>query len=650
MACFNASFRVYLREEIVHDTLGSGVHNTLGGFREVKVGGCFKFLACGGFSCAYAVDYNGSRLTFKVPRDYRNYVEGSYKPSIVAGIDANRKELEILTKLNHPNIVRLLGYGVDLPILVYEYGEHTLRDLMAKGLGGGDCLKYASQLAEALRFIHSRGVVHNDIKPENVLIVNGVAKLTDFNTATMLLATASSSRLSICTAGYCAPEQLFMDLRRGAVEGGFENRIDVYQLGDVLLECLTGETIDGEAVNEAKVNEALSKVNNKELRQPLLGLIIRHMLNYRPEERPSSEEVVKVIKAIKEGEAIAKEKIEKNKETEVKPASVPDYLSERLLNAAAEGDVGRVKELLGLGVDPNVKNNDGYAPLHYAAIRGNLDVVKYLVEHGADVSARDAGGNTPLHDAAMEGKLDVVKYLVEHGANINARNKDGMTPLDAAMKRRRRDVIDYLNRYQNRDWGVPRSLLGLLYGNQAPNYLPLYTALFLGFIVIYIGRGSLEPLSMLSLITINSMAAAFAPSRWSLPLTATVALVLLALGFWAMGEWMITVALLVASYAIYALGGNNISSIVVIYPITIVVLVAEWWLLKYWMVAYLGFFVASMVVIDYALSKALSPVYRGHGKSTYIVNSVISFLLVLAVFHALIYVNALHLSAAVPHI
>ncbi len=39
VACFNASFRVYLREEIVHDTLGSGVHNTLGGFREVKVGG-----------------------------------------------------------------------------------------------------------------------------------------------------------------------------------------------------------------------------------------------------------------------------------------------------------------------------------------------------------------------------------------------------------------------------------------------------------------------------------------------------------------------------------------------------------------------------------------------------------------------------------
>ena len=327
MSCFNVSFRVYLREEIGHrGTLSPNAHGASSDdeqsrFREVEVTGCFRLIACGGFSCAYVVDYGGYRLVFKVPATLRDYVERGIKPTSIRSLEAFSNELDVLKKLKHPNIVELLGYGVDFPVLVYEYGEHTLRDLM-KGLREGDCLKYALEVAEALRFIHSRGIVHGDIKPENILVVNGVVKLTDFNMATKLLAAASSSRLAACTPGYCAPEQLYADLRKEAVEGGFENRIDVYQLGNVMLECLTGETIDGyDAVNEAKVREALGKVGDEDVRE-----LLRQMLSYKPGERPSSEEVVKKLKAItgkKEGNKEAEVRTGKHrKETEIRSVNI----------------------------------------------------------------------------------------------------------------------------------------------------------------------------------------------------------------------------------------------------------------------------------------------------------------------------------------
>ncbi|GGP19728.1 hypothetical protein GCM10007981_04580 [Thermocladium modestius] len=422
------------------------------GFRVVEVGGCFRFLACGGFSCAYLIDYGGSRLVFKVPNTLRNYVERGVRPTATRGLDSFRNELDVLMSLNHPNVVRLLGYGVDFPVLVYEYGEATLRDLMVKGVNESDCLRYASGVAEAIRFIHSRGVVHGDVKPENILIVNGVARLTDFNTATRLLATASSSRLTTCTTGYCAPEQIYADLRREALSRGFENRIDIYQLGNIMLECLTGRTINGDdALDEARVNEALNKVSNEDVRE-----LLRQMLNYRPGERLSSEEVAKQIEAIMEGrgatqaKAVKKPPVKKGQLGEELRAKVvqkprqPSQLDKELLEAAEYGDAKKVKTLLEAGADPNTKDEYGSTPLHWAALKGHLDVVELLLKHGADPNVKDEDGSTPLHDAAWNGHADVVELLLKHGADPNVKDEDGSTPLHDAAWNGHADVVELL--------------------------------------------------------------------------------------------------------------------------------------------------------------------------------------------------------------
>ena len=93
---------------------------------------------------------------FKVPINLRDYVERGIKPTAVRGLNAFKNELNILLNLNHKNIISLIGYGIDPPVLVYEYCELTLRDLMNRGISEAECIKLASSIAEALRFIHSR--------------------------------------------------------------------------------------------------------------------------------------------------------------------------------------------------------------------------------------------------------------------------------------------------------------------------------------------------------------------------------------------------------------------------------------------------------------------------------------------------------------
>ena len=72
-----------------------------------------------------------------------------------------------------------------------------------------------------------------------------------------------------------------------------------------------------------------------------------------------------------------------------------------LHEAAAEGDLQRVKKLVEKGVDVDVKNIVRWTPLHFAAVSGYLNVVRFLVEKGADVNAKDNHGLTPLHALSL---------------------------------------------------------------------------------------------------------------------------------------------------------------------------------------------------------------------------------------------------------
>jgi tRNA A-37 threonylcarbamoyl transferase component Bud32 len=155
-----------------------------------------------------------------------------------------RREALVLARLDHKNVVRLFDFGErdGLFYLVLEFVDGTnLRALMKQSLlAPRDALAIVPQMCEALQFAHDEGIVHRDIKPENVLIdPKGHVKIADFGLAKLVDADARDVSLTevgqvMGTPHYMAPEQL-----RGAHD--VDHRADIYSLGVVFYEMLTGE-------------------------------------------------------------------------------------------------------------------------------------------------------------------------------------------------------------------------------------------------------------------------------------------------------------------------------------------------------------------------------------------------------------------------
>ncbi len=152
------------------------------------------------------------------------------------------REAELLAELSHPGIVRYVGHGETSSgklFLAMEWldGEDLKARLEREALTMGEAVTLATRVAEALGVAHARGVVHRDLKPSNLFLPGGrtdAVKVLDFGIAhregrTQLTQTGRT----VGTLGYIAPEQA----RSGGV---IDARADVFALGCVLFECLTG--------------------------------------------------------------------------------------------------------------------------------------------------------------------------------------------------------------------------------------------------------------------------------------------------------------------------------------------------------------------------------------------------------------------------
>jgi len=119
-----------------------------------------------------------------------------------------------------------------------------------------------------------------------------------------------------------------------------------------------------------------------------------------------------------------------------------------LHEAAEDGQVRRVKNLIAAGADVNAKGSFDQTPLLVAVEQDNGDIVRILLDAGADVNAMSSHGNTPLHYAADLGAFydhaDMVKILLDAAADVNAADVNGMTPLHEAALNDRADVVTAL--------------------------------------------------------------------------------------------------------------------------------------------------------------------------------------------------------------
>ncbi|MCZ4499661.1 MAG: pknB 3 [Marmoricola sp.] len=204
-------------------------------------------------------------------------------------------EARTLATLNHPGLVTILDAGIEdeHPYLVMELvdGPTLGKHLRANGpLDSGSVRNLGSQLAEALAYAHARGVVHRDVKPGNILLrPDGRTVLTDFGIARLVADTDHHTRTGevIGSPAYLAPEQV-----NGALPG---TAVDVYSLGLVLLEALTGTR----AYPGSPVEAAIARLTTPPAIPMSLDRDLRHLLvtmtALTPDDRPSAAEVADAL-------------------------------------------------------------------------------------------------------------------------------------------------------------------------------------------------------------------------------------------------------------------------------------------------------------------------------------------------------------------
>ena len=203
------------------------------------------------------------------------------------------REARLLAELDHPAIVRFLAEGTTAagqPYIAMDWieGEDLGRRLRRGALSPTDTVALARRVAQALGAAHERGVVHRDIKPSNIALPEGVlerAVVLDFGVAHLRDASLTVPGERVGTPTYMAPEQVL-----GASDIG--PAADVFSLGCVLFECLTGRRAfagdDAVAVNAKVILDELPRVSELEPGVPaaLDGLVMR-MLAKKPDARPA---------------------------------------------------------------------------------------------------------------------------------------------------------------------------------------------------------------------------------------------------------------------------------------------------------------------------------------------------------------------------
>ena len=214
----------------------------------------------------------------------------------LVAVDRFKREIALAAQLQHPHIVPLLiaGETEGLPYFTMPFisGE-SLRARLAKHgeLPVSEAMRMLREVASALAFAHDAGVVHRDIKPDNILIAGGAAMVTDFGVAKALSASSTGAGSRLTSAGVALGTPAYMAPEQASGDPLTDHRADIYSWGVLAYELLCGTTPFGnrppQSMLAAQIVESPDHVTRRRPGvPPVLAALVMRCLEKRAADRP----------------------------------------------------------------------------------------------------------------------------------------------------------------------------------------------------------------------------------------------------------------------------------------------------------------------------------------------------------------------------
>ncbi|HUQ83088.1 MAG TPA: protein kinase [Gemmatimonadaceae bacterium] len=240
----------------------------------------------------------------------RRIVVKMLPPNPTARVDSERfrREIQIVAGLQHPCIVPVLttGFVDDSPYYAMPFvaGE-SLRAKLSTGqlLPLARATRILRDVASAITHAHEHGVAHRDLKPDNVLLSSGYAVVTDFGIAKAVSSARAELDVELTSRGMTVGTPAYMAPEQAAADPAADHRVDVYALGIMAYEILTGQRpFVGRTAQEllvAHITKAPTPITDRRLDLPArLASLVMRCLAKAPEDRPSASETVELLDGI----------------------------------------------------------------------------------------------------------------------------------------------------------------------------------------------------------------------------------------------------------------------------------------------------------------------------------------------------------------